>query len=314
MLLKFETEQEWKTARAQDVTSTEIAALFGLSPYKSRLRLWHEKKGDIDSDFEESDHTRWGRRLQLAIGKGIADDEGWSARDLSLFYFRHDELPLGASMDFLVGCVERGTGIMEVKHTTEFSEENGWFKDRAPLEYEFQIQTQLHLAAREKQDIQFGVIAALDGKKRTRTYIRMYDAALGQKIEQEVGEFFASIELDEPPAPDYAVDADLIAQLQGPIEIGRTVSLTGNNKAHDLLSSYMKLGDDIAFAMQAVPAIQAEREKKKSELLHLIGTAEQAIIGDYRISAREVEVEDRLVNGYKFRRFDIKKLRKGKSK
>jgi predicted phage-related endonuclease len=103
MLLKFETEQEWLEARKQDVTSTEVAALFGLNPHKSRLRLWHEKRGDVESDFEDNPFTKWGRRLQNAVAEGIAEDEGWDeVEDLRLYYARDPDLGLGSSFDFKV--------------------------------------------------------------------------------------------------------------------------------------------------------------------------------------------------------------------
>lgn len=314
MIIKFQNESEWLERRKTDVTSTEIAALFGLHSHKSRLRLWHEKKGDIESDFVESPFTILGNRFQNVIGEYIAEQEGWTAEDMGLLYMTHHSLNLGASLDFKVKCPERGNGLLEVKRTTAFSEDAGWTKERAPLPYEFQIQAQLHLADRNKQDIDFGCIGALGGHSDTRKYFRTYDAALGGLMEEEVNKFWESIRLDEPPTPDYAVDADVIRQLQGDVDIGRTVSLTSNNRAADLITTYLmetKKAFDIGeMAVQH----EAAAELCKAELQHIMGTAERAIIGDYRISAPETVVEERFVHGYRFRRFDVKKLKTGRKK
>lgn len=314
MLLKFETEQEWKAARAQDITSTEIAALFGMSDYKSRLRLWHEKAGNVESDFEDSPHTRWGRRLQVAIGAGIAEDEGWEAEDLTLFYLRCPKTRLGASMDMRVLDPARtAPGLLEVKRTNALTEDMGWFKDRAPLPYEFQIQGQVHLAIKDGQAIGWGAIGVLGGHSQTRVYPRAYDSGLAALVEEEAAKFWRSIELNEPPAPDYAVDSELIRKLQGPVDLGRTISLSGNNKAHDLIQKYLDRKGIVEGYLCGMKEPMAETEKIRAEIWDMMGTAEQAIIGDYVIKAREQHVEDKLVNGYSFRRFDISK-RKGTKK
>lgn len=314
-LYKFTTEKEWLAARMQDITSTELAALMGMSAYKSRLKLWMIKSGKMEDDFVETRFTKWGKRLQLAIGQGISEDEGWECFDLTNYYLRDDEARLGASMDFRVIRPDGVAGLLETKSTGFFDEEAGWFKDRAPIDYEFQIQGQTNLAVSEGEKISFGVIGALDGRKQTRLYPRSPDGALWDLVREEAAKFWHSVKIDEPPAPDYAVDADLIRKMQGAVNVGQNVSLTGNNRAHELIERYY----DIEFELKEQRIFRTpkeeEQEKIKAELHHLMGKAEVALIGDYRISARETEIDERLQKGYKYRRFDIKKLnRKGKSK
>ncbi len=308
-LLKFTTESEWLAARKKDITSTEVSALFGLSEYKSRLRLWMEKAGQIESDFEETAPTKWGKRLQNAIGQGIAEDEGFECYDLTGYYLRDPEARLGASMDFKVICPNRGTGLMETKSTGFFDEEFGWLKNRAPTGYEFQIQTQMNLAIEDGQDITWGCIAALDGRKNTRIYDRRPDTELWESIKEESRKFWRSIEQNEPPEPDYLVDSSLIRSLQGDIDIGRNISLTGNNRAHLLIENYKTLETVLQPSKEHVKDTESRMEAIKGELHHLMGKAETALIGDYRINARETAIDDRLQKGYKYRRFDVNKLR-----
>lgn len=314
MLLKFTSESDWLAARKQDVTSTEVSALFGLSTYKSRLRLWMEKKGEIEDDFEETKPTKWGRRLQSAIGQGIAEDNGWECFDLTGYYLRDPEARVGASMDFRVICPERGAGLLETKSTGFFDEDSGWFKDRSPINYEFQIQTQINLAIDDGQDITWGCIGALDGRKNTRIYDRCPDRELWEQIKDEARKFWRSIELNEPPAPDYLVDASLIRALQGDIDLGRNISLTGNNRAHELIESYQGLEELINQSRGGYKVIENKMDAIRGELHHLMGTAETALIGDHRVNARETSIDDRLQKGYKYRRFDVKKLNKGRDK
>jgi len=105
--IPFTTEEAWLAERAKDITSTEIAALYGLSPYCTAFELWHQKQGLYVEDFESNDRIKWGTRLQDAIAAGVAEDMGWEAKRLD-DYMRDDDARLGASFDFEVVCQERG--------------------------------------------------------------------------------------------------------------------------------------------------------------------------------------------------------------
>jgi len=81
-IYKFETEDQWLEARKQDVTATDISAMLGLSKFKSRFALWHEKKsGIVANEFVENERTKWGKRLQNVIAKGVCEDQGWEGED-----------------------------------------------------------------------------------------------------------------------------------------------------------------------------------------------------------------------------------------
>ncbi len=309
-LHKFTNEKEWLAARKKfnDITSTELAALMGMSDYKSRLKLWMIKAGKMEDDFVETRYTKWGKRLQLAIGQGIAEDEGWECFDLTNYYIRDEAARIGASMDFKVIRPDRVAGLLETKSTGFFDESSGWFKDRAPIDYEFQIQGQTNLAIAEGQGIEFGVIGALDGRKETKIYPRIADTALWELIKEETAKFWHSIKIDEPPAPDYAVDADLIRKMQGPVNVGQNISLTGNNRAHELIEFYQTLQDNGAVSRMNIADTEKMQAEIKAELHHMVGNAETVLIGDFRINCRETEIDTRLQQGYKYRRFDIKKL------
>lgn len=314
-LFKFTTEKEWLEARMRDITSTELAALMGMSEYKTRLKLWMIKSGKMEDDFEESAPSIWGNRLQNAVGRGIGEDNGWECFDLTGYYLRDEESRIGASMDMRVICPQRGPGLLEVKTTGYFQEENGWEKTRAPIDYEFQLQGQVNLAIQEGQEIGWGCIGALDGRKSTRLYHRIPDAPLWALIKEEVAKFWHSIKIDEPPAPDYAADGELIRLMQGSVNVGQNISLTGNNRAHELIEQYNTFIESTAQPTAWNKKAFAEAEKIKNEIHHLMGKAEIALIGDYRIAARETVIDERLQNSYSYRRFDVKKLnRKGNKK
>lgn len=312
-ILKFDSEQDWLAARKKNINSTEIAALFGLSAYKTRLQLWAEKSGLAESSFEDTAFTRWGRRLQLPVAAGICEDNGWTAQDLGLVYLQDDDNRLGSSMDVLANCPERGCGLLEIKTTTALSEDYGWFKDRAPVDYEFQIQCQLHLAKKNGAGPRWGAIAVLDGRKNTRVYMREYDQDLGSMIDAQVSAFWSTVDKATPPPPDFLADGDLLEKLRGPVQAGTRIDLSADARAMALLGAFLAEKEEAKKLKEALDAIDERRQKIKNELLSIVGTAESAKLGDFLLKARIQEVAEKKVNAYSFRRFDLSKA-KGESK
>lgn len=308
-IFKFENEQKWLEVKSKDITSTEVSALLGVSPYKTRFRLWQEKAGHIESDFEDSPFTRWGRRLQIPVALGIADDMGWVCKDLTLFYTQHPTLRLGASMDQEVLCQERGRGLQEIKTTSFFSSEAGWDEKAAPIEYECQLQTQLHLAKVNGEKFDFGVISALDGRKSTRNYFRKYDAKFGEKIEKEVADFWQSIADNNPPEPDYIADEGLILDLLPKTREKEKRDLTNNPEAVENLRIFHEAEELLKPLREQIKPLENRRKEAKNKLLSMIGNAEYATIGKHQIVSRETEIEDSFKYGSTRRTFNIRKLK-----
>lgn len=310
MILKFNTEKEWLAAKKVDVTSTEIAAMFGLNPYKSRLRLWHEKAGIVESDFEESPFSLWGKRLQNAVGMGICEDEGWIGHDLTLFYITEPDLRAGTSLDMKVETADRGTGHLEIKTAESFDEAEGWGKNSAPIWYEFQMQMQLHMDFKNNKEFNFNCLGTLGRRQHINLIFREYDADLGAFIDEEIKEFWKSIKEDRPPEPDYSVDADLLAMIAKPVRKGEKRNMSLDNRAIELMHIYQEIEDEAAPVKEKLKEIMEKKNSIKAEIHEKMGNAEIAIIGDYQVSAKVQFNEERFVPAHEFRRFDVKKRRK----
>lgn len=209
-------------------------------------------------------------------------------------------------MDVKAICPNAGPGLLEIKTTAYFDEDRGWFKDTAPVDYEMQLQTQMHLAIRDGQDIRWGAIGALDGRKEVRIYRRQYDAQFGQLLDDEVRKFWNSIEANDEPDPNYRMDAALIRLLQGPIKVGIVNDLSTNNNAHRVLEEYLKTDAEYKIVKAKTDALDESRKALKTELHHLAGPAEAVVIGGTHIGMKETVIAPRQQDGYSFRRFDVK--------
>ena len=95
------SKEEWLELRKNDITSTEVSALFGMSPYMTEFEVWHRHKNNITSSFKENDRTVWGDRLETAIAKGIAKDNKWNVIPKKE-YMRREDIRAGSSFDYAI--------------------------------------------------------------------------------------------------------------------------------------------------------------------------------------------------------------------
>lgn len=262
------SEAQWLAERAKDVTSTEVAALYGLSPYVTQFELWHRKRDGVTEAPQDNDRMRWGQRLESAIANGVAEDNGWSVKKRAV-YVRLDDHRLGASFDFEIEAdAKRGPGLLEVKNVDGMVFRDQWLvvndAREAPEHIELQLQTQLEVSGFE-----WGCIVALVGGNQAHTLIRQRDPQIGADIRRRARAFWQSVDENKPPRPDFRADAEfIIRQLRRNANAGE--QLTADAELESLLSVYR---------VQAAKQKEAEeaRDAVKAEILMRVGTASKVV-------------------------------------
>lgn len=292
--IQFETEEEWLAERDKDLTSTDVSALFGCSPYVTEFELYHRKSGELPDDFQDSDLTRWGRRLESAIAYGVAEDLGLVVEPYKV-YRRIPEIRMGSSFDFrIIGLAENwigyddtyrnlfrehGPGLMEVKNVGGFAFRQSWDDSEeleAPLHIELQVQHQL-----EVDDVEWSVIAPLVGGNTPKPAYRLRDREVGEAIRAKVAEFWQRFfDAGQWPAPNFAEDAGAIARLYVNSN-DETVDLTDNNYLATLCAEYQAAGAEEREAKN-------RKDSLKAEILTIIGDAGRALAAGFTISAGTV--------------------------
>lgn len=293
-ILSFDNEADWLRAREQDVTSTEVSALFGCSPYATEYELFHRKTGVLPDSFEDNDRTRWGRRLEGAIAEGMAEDLGLIVEPFKT-YIRIPDLRIGSSFDFkIVGLrdgwsgsddtyrrlfEQHGPGVMEIKNVDGLAFRRGWIDGEeleAPPHIELQAQHQLEVS-------EFGwvVIAPLINGNTPRPSFRLRDAAIGEAIREKVAQFWQRIADNNPPEPDFAADAEAVARMYMNNN-GESADMSGDNYLAGLCAEYAEAGETKSQA-------EKRRDALKAEILTIIGEYAKVTASGFKISAGTVE-------------------------
>ena len=265
-------EADWLALPTKNITSTEISALFGLSPYMTAFELWHRKQDNLSVEFDMNERVAWGMRLQDAIAAGVAEEQKWTVRRMEE-YIRIPELRIGASFDYAIG----DSGLLEVKNVDSLIFRDKWIIDgnsmEAPAHIELQCQQQLLVSGRE-----FLYLAALVGGNRVILVKREPDHEIFDAIKSNVAAFWKSIDEQTPPEPDFAKDAKTIARLHSFSEPGKIYNAEGDFEILTLAKRYKELGN-------AMNDCEKERDAIKAQLLIKIGDSEKAIGDGFSISS-----------------------------
>jgi putative phage-type endonuclease len=113
-----QTREEWLAERKNGLGGSDMAALFGLSPWKSRYQLYMDKKG-LTPDIEETEAMRMGKIMEPALRQFYSDTTGRAVRVPDKIIY-HKEYPfIFANPDGLTDDLR----VVELK-TSKF--QKGW--------------------------------------------------------------------------------------------------------------------------------------------------------------------------------------------
>lgn len=260
--IKITSREQWLAERAKDITSTEVSALFGLSPYLTEFELFHQKLDGVIVTLEETERLKLGQRLEAAIAHGAAEDMGWEIAKMDV-YVRDQAARMGSSFDFEILSSSDGPGILEVKNVDRLAYRQNWIDDgqgniEAPEHIELQVQHQMAVTGRA-----WCAIVVLVGGNEQKIVLRNRDDGIGKKLREKVIAFWDRVQSGQAPAPDYDRDAEYI--------IKRSRANDGEDLQAD--ASLAEMIRIYQFVSRECADLEKIKERRKAEILDRIGTA-----------------------------------------
>ena len=207
-IIQVRDQKHWHELRSQHVGGSDVAALFGLSPYSSRWQLWMEKSGKLPpEDISGNKAVQAGTFLESGIANWAA--HRWSMELTKVNdYYTVDNCPgMGASFDYIAH-----TGApVEIKWSARGYgwRYNGEEIDEAPENYLLQVQHQLACTTSDHA----WLVALIDDEPR-RMKVPRNDNII-DAIKNEITMFWQSIAGGFEPDPDYSTDIEAITKLMG---------------------------------------------------------------------------------------------------
>ncbi len=141
---KMESKIEWLKARQKGIGGSDCAAILGLSPWKTPIQVYDDKVSPEPIIIEENERMHWGTRLEKVIAEEYEDHTNSKLKRVNKI-LQHKTYP------FLIGNIDRvilstngrGTGLLEIKTTSGFSEKT--WEDEIPVWYYAQVQHYLSI-------------------------------------------------------------------------------------------------------------------------------------------------------------------------
>lgn len=252
--------------RSQWVGASESAALFDLSPYTTRFKMYHQKKGNLPMDeLDELERIQAGQFLEPSIAAWAAHKWGWPVRNVPNYLAHPSVERMGCSLDFET---EDGDPV-EIKNVDWLIFRDGDWVSEDDIIYDcpahFLVQVQHQLACRPAAPRGW-LVVCVGGNKLYRMEIPRHDEMIA-RIEAEVADFWDDFDNDRDPPPDYTRDHSAISKL-----------FTGENEVADLKHDVEGL--ELCREYKQVMAVEREAKARKSEIMARL----KVMSGDARVS------------------------------
>jgi putative phage-type endonuclease len=189
---KNATREEWLKVRKLGLGGSDMAAVLGLSPWRSPIDVWLDKTSDTVEE-KESEPMYWGNVLEEVVAQEFAKRSGYKVRNNN-FTLQSEPYPyLLANIDREIVGLDAG---LECKTANAFKA-NEWDGDNVPDAY--YIQCQHYMAVTGKAS--WWIAALIGGNTFVYKEIKRNDEVI-QAIIDTGAAFWELVESNTMPAPD----------------------------------------------------------------------------------------------------------------
>lgn len=187
------------------IGGSDVAVILGLSKYKTRLQLWLEKTGRINSTAA-GEAAHWGNMLEpVVVAEWQAQNGDESIQALPCPIFHHPEHDWArANLDrgiFVNGVLD---GVLEIKTASVYLAKD-WDDGRVPVAYVAQVQWYMFVTNTTYAE----VAVLIGGQEYRQTRIDRNDAII-KKLFKAASEFWQCVESNTMPAPVTASDNAIV--------------------------------------------------------------------------------------------------------
>lgn len=203
---------DWLKGRQSGIGGSDVAAILGLSKWKSPLDVYNEKIAETTVE-ETNASTEWGTRLEPVIRQKYADDTGLTVT-IPNETFRHPEHPfMIANVD---GILPDGN-VLEIKTARSGADWGEEGTDEIPEYYLTQVQHYMTVLGAKRCDV-----AVLIGASDFRIYHVDFDPEVAAMLIEEEKAFWQRVVDRNPPPPRTYAEASVAFPRSKPQDIEAT--------------------------------------------------------------------------------------------
>lgn len=208
-VLAFTTDlskDQWLAYRKQGIGGSDVAAICGLSKWKSPIGLWLEKTGQVEPE-PAGEAAYWGTVMEPIIRNEFIARTGFRVKEVKAI-LQHKRFPfMLANLDGLFTDPDRGEGIFEAKTASSYRAAE--WEIGIPDEYALQIQHYMAVTG-----LSFVYVAVLIGGNNFLLRLIERDDPVIDLIIQMESRFWRLVEANIPPEIDGSkASVELLSKL-----------------------------------------------------------------------------------------------------
>jgi len=241
--------ESWLTARRTGIGGSDVAAILGLSKWKTPYQVWQDKTGR-GAEIPDNPAMKWGRNLEPVIRQEYAEATGRVVLQPADM-LRHPK------HDFMLANLDGMTEDQRVVEIKTARSAQGWGEpgsDQVPQEYLFQVQHYMAVTGFVVADV-----AVLIGGSDFRLYEVPADAELQEMMIDAEATFWQRVLSNEPPEPVSLADA--LAKY------GRS-SRAEAIEADATIAGYL---DGLTKLNAQIEDLQAQADERKARIMAFMG-------------------------------------------
>lgn len=325
------SREEWLEYRRQGIGGSDVAALMGISPFRTARDLYYDKLGIAAVEDSEDNWValEMGMLLEDLVARIFQKKTGFRVYQVKKM-FRHPDHPfMIADVDYFVELPDGSTAILEIK-TTNYNARDSWWKNgREAVPAYYESQGRHYMAVMDLDKVFF---CCLYGNTEDEVIIRTLDRDMAYEEEMVfLEEYFWDSHVAVKVPPPYTEDGDLIMEsarrFTGPADTSAPgLSLEG--EMADVLMKYVELQKRREESERHSKELEEESKRLKAILMAGMGKNCTAVCErggfSYKVSYNPVrkpgiskdgllrlkllfpEIYEQFVTVTEFRRFQVK--------
>ena len=261
------------------VGGSDVAAIFGVSPWMTPMELWLVKKGRMKPAAKSNtNQLMMGHLLEPVAAYWYGQKTGNTVTEDTYLYQHADHPYALANFDRRFTRKADGEpGILECKSCT-YHKADDWADNAIPLYYEFQLRFYLAVA-----DVNIGAFSAVWGNNPDNDLAMpeiVRDKAKEDMIFERLEEWIWSLENDKPPtmaevAPKLALQS--LARIYGSSQKG-LVTLEFSSKYEPALRKIAQLQEKITDCNREIKTYEKEIEAHSVRIAEVMKEHEHGVL------------------------------------
>jgi len=226
----------WKSLRAENVGGSEVAALFGESPYLTYYKLWHIKRGTLEApNLDDNERVQAGKFMESGA------IQWYNAKYKTKFfqpfqYVKHATVVgMGCTPDAFEAndpLIMAQVKIVDFIQFIQKWEAEGDTITKAPLDILLQVQHEMECCGREESHL----IVVVGGNRLFRMICKR-DREIGAMLMTAVQVFWGN---ELPPEPDFERDGEAIAEVRKKLPAKEFIDMSDDKKLYTACRKALK--------------------------------------------------------------------------